>query len=286
MLARLNYNAKAISLERLRIGDADGVAIDGTGSFDRVAATGQMNLGATSATLDPLARLIAPLAPEFSRRIAAVPSGAGNVWVGLTVELDKPQGDRVGVRTSVDIHSPQVKGALTAAMTPQIAALRDFDTDALAKNEAALTAKLSAERGAALLALLGLDGALAVGNGPAQFDASVAGVWNAPLKLKAKLAGNGLDAEFDGSAEPFKTERSAAVNLNVRKANVAPLIGAARPERTPLNVALDVARRRRRTEAHLRQPRGHARRRARARQARLHAGRRDRRRRQHRHRRA
>jgi len=238
VLASLIYNPTAISLERLRIGDADGVAIDGTGSFDRVAATGQMNLGATSATLDPLARLVAPLAPEFSRRIAAVPSGAGNVWVGLTVELDKPQGDRVGVRTSIDIHSPQVKGALTAAMTPQIAALRDFDTDALAKNEAALTVKLSAERGAALLALLGLDGALAVGNGPAQFDASVAGVWSAPLKLKAKLAGNGLDADFDGSAEPFRTERSAAVSLNVRKANVAPLIGPARPERTPLNVAL------------------------------------------------
>ena len=128
VLARFVYNANAISLERLRIGDADGVAIDGNGSFDRTAATGQMNLGATSATLDPLARLVAPIAPEFSRRIAAVPAGAGNVWVGLTLELDKPQGDRVGVRTSVDIHTPQVKGVLTAAMTPPIAALRDFDT--------------------------------------------------------------------------------------------------------------------------------------------------------------
>ena len=57
-----------------------------------------------------------------------MPAGAGNVWVGLTLELDKPQGDRVGVRTSVDIHTPQVKGALTAAMTPPIAVLRDFDT--------------------------------------------------------------------------------------------------------------------------------------------------------------
>ncbi len=238
VLARFVYNAKAISLERLRIGDADGVAIDGNGSFDRAAATGQMNLGATSATLDPLARLVAPIAPAFSRRIAAVPAGAGNVWVGLTLELDKPQGDRVGLRTSVDIHSPQVKGTLTAAMTPQTAALRDFDTDRLSKNEAALTAKLSAERGGALLALLGLDSALAVGNGPAQFDASVAGVWNAPVKLKAKLTGNGLDAEFEGSAEPFKAERAAAVGLNVRKANVAPLIGIARAEQAPVNVAL------------------------------------------------
>jgi hypothetical protein len=142
------------------------------------------------------------------------------------------------VRTSVDVHSPQVKGALTLAMTPQIAALRDFDRDTLAKNEATLTAKLTAERGGALLALLGLDSALAVGNGAAQFDLSAAGVWNAPLKLKAKLTGNGLEAELDGTAEPFKTDRAAGVNLSVRRANVAPLIGAARPDRSPLSLGL------------------------------------------------
>ncbi len=238
VLARVVYNAKAISLERLRIGDVDGVTIDGTGSFDRTTATGQMSLGATATNLDPLARLVAPIAPEFSRRIAAVPSGAGNVWVGFALELDKPQGDRVGLRASVDIHSPQVKGALTAAATPQIAALRDFDADTLGKNEAALTAKLSAERGGALLALLGLDGALAVGNGPALFDASASGVWNAPLKLKAKLTGNGLDAEIEGSAEPFKADRTAAIALNIRKANLAPLIGVAQADRAPLPVVL------------------------------------------------
>lgn len=228
VLARLTYDAKAVSLERLRIGDADGVAIDGNGAFDRTAATGRMDLGATSATLDPLARLIAPLAPEFSRRIAAIPSGAGNVWIGLTLELDKPQGDRVGLRTSLDIHAPQVKGVLTAAMTPPISVLRDLDADALGRNEAALTATFSADRGDALLALLGLDGALAVSNGPAQFEASVTGVWNAPLKLKAKLTGNGLDADLDGSAEPFKAERAAAASLNIRRANIAPLAGMAR----------------------------------------------------------
>lgn len=238
VLARLVYDAKAISLERLRIGDADGVAIDGNGAFDRAAATGQLNLGATAATLDPLARLVAPVAPEFSRRIAAVPSGAGNVWVGLTLELDKPQGDRAAVRASVDLHAPQLKGALTASMTPQLAVLRDFDTAAFAKTEVALTAKLTADRGAALLALLGLDGTIAAGSGPAQFDASVTGLWNAPVKLKAKLTGNSLDAEIDGSAEPFKAERTAAVRLNVRKANAAPLLGMARAEQAPLPVTL------------------------------------------------
>ncbi|MDQ8727839.1 AsmA family protein [Bradyrhizobium sp. LHD-71] len=236
--ARFTYNAKAIALERLRVGDADGVAIDGAGAFDRANTTGQLKIDATAATLDPLARLIAPIAPEFSRRIGAVPRAAGNVWAGLTLDLGKPQGDRAALRTTVDLHAPQVKGALTGAMTPQLASLRNFDMDALAKNEATLTATLSTEHGNTLLALLGLDGVLAAGNGPAQFDGSATGVWNAPTKLKAKLTGNGLDAEIDGSVEPFKTERAAAVSLNVRKANIAPLIGIARAEQAPWNIAL------------------------------------------------
>jgi hypothetical protein len=238
VVAQVVFDPKTISLQRLRIGDADGVAIEGTGTFDRVATTGQMSLSATAATLDPLARLVAPVAPAFSRRIAAVPSGSGNVFVGMSVEAAKPQGDRVALKSTIDIHSPQIKGALTAAVTPLVASLRDADTEALKKNDLTLSAKLNADSGPALLALLGLDGVVAAGNGPAQFDASSSGVWNAPVKLKAKLTGNGLDAEIDGSAEPLKTEPAAAVALTVRNANAAPLIGIADPLRAPFPVTL------------------------------------------------
>jgi large subunit ribosomal protein L24 len=238
VVAQIVFDPNTIALQRLRIGDADGVAIEGTGAFDRVASTGQMTLSATAATLDPLARLVKPIAPAFSRRIAAVPSGAGNVFVGLALEAGKPQGDRVALKSSIDIHAPQIKGALTAALSPQLASLRALDTDALAKTDVALTAKLDAESGGALLALLGLDGVFATGNGPAQFDASATGIWNAPLKLKAKLTGNGLDAEIDGTAEPLKAEPAANVALNLRNANAAPLIGIADAARAPLPVAL------------------------------------------------
>lgn len=238
VVAQVVFDPKTISMQRLRIGDADGVAIEGAGAFDRVATTGQMSLSATAATLDPLARLVAPFAPAFSRRIAAVPSGSGNVFVGMTLEAAKPQGERVALKGTIDIHSPQIKGALTAAATPLVASLRDVDTETLKKNDLALTAKLNADSGAALLALLGLDGVVAAGNGPAQFDASSSGVWNAPVKLKAKLAANGLDAEIDGSAEPLKAEPAAAITLTVRNANAAPLIGIADPARAPLPLTL------------------------------------------------
>ena len=40
------------------------------------------------------------------------------------------------------------------------------------------------------------------GEGPAQFQGSVSGVWHAPLRLKINLSGGGLDAEAQGTAEP------------------------------------------------------------------------------------
>jgi len=55
-----------------------------------------------------------------------------------------------------------------------------------------------------LLALLGLDRVIAAGEGSAQFEGSANGAWGAPLRLKAKISGAGLDAEAQGSAEPWR----------------------------------------------------------------------------------
>ena len=50
------------------------------------------------------------------------------------------------------------------------------------------------------------------------------GAWRAPLRLKAKMWGAGLDADTDGSAEPWAQEPKASVNLKVRSADLGPLL--------------------------------------------------------------
>ena len=50
---------------------------------------------------------------------------------------------------------------------------------------------LSSAQGRALLALLGVNGVVAAGEGPAQFEGSATGAWGAPLRLKAKISGLG-----------------------------------------------------------------------------------------------
>ena len=89
-----------------------------------------------------------------------------------------------------------------------------------------------------MLALLGLDRAIAAGDGPAQFEGSVTGVWRAPLRLKVKMSATGLDAEAEGTAEPWAAEPKASVNLKVRSADLAPLLDLKPSDTLAQNIGL------------------------------------------------
>ena len=134
MKLQLAYGPKAISIDRLRIGNADGVMVEGNGAFDRGAAAGQLNLSTSSSSLDQIGKLVTPLWPKLGQRITALPTGAGNVWLGLTLTLDKPSGDRVNLRAALDLNSPALKGSISATTTPTVAALGAIDADAVKQN--------------------------------------------------------------------------------------------------------------------------------------------------------
>ena len=89
-----------------------------------------------------------------------------------------------------------------------------------------------------MLALLGLDRAVAAGDGPAQFEGSATGAWRAPLRLKAKMSGAGLDADAEGSAEPWAQEAKASVNLKVRSADFGPLLDLKPSDTLAQNIGL------------------------------------------------
>jgi hypothetical protein len=222
---QMDYGPKAITIDRLRIGNADGVIVEGNGAFDRVAAAGQLNLSTSSSSLDQISKLVSPVYPKLGQRIAALPTGAGNVWVGLTLALEKPNGDRANLRATLDLDSPAIKGSINATVSPMVAALSTIDAEAVKQNPFTLTAKFSADHDSALLTAVGLDGALAPSNAPAALALTATGAWQKPLTLKASLTGRDLDATLDGSVEPWKAEPAAALAVSVRKANIAPLAG-------------------------------------------------------------
>ena len=224
--AKFGYDPKTFSLDQLKFGDANGVTTEGSGSFDRTNATGKLAANSSAASLKQITALIQPLAPALVSRIDAMGASPGPAKLKLTLDVDKnaEHADRANARATIDLDSPLLKGITTVTAKPEVAAMRGIDLEKLRRSEVGVESKLSSERGSALVALLGLDRAVAAGEGPAQFEGSVSGVWHAPLRLKAKLWGAGLDADAEGTADPWAEQAKASVNLRVRSVDIGPLI--------------------------------------------------------------
>ncbi len=240
LVAKVGYSPKSFALEQLKIGQASHVMLEGAGSFDRVNTSGKLMLNSSAASLGQITALIAPLAPALAARINAMDARPGPARLKLSLDLDKtaPQADRANARAVFDLDAPELKGVVTIAAKPVISALHGIDLEALGRSEFSLESRLTSGQGRPLLAALGLDRAVTAGDGPAQFEGSVTGVWRAPLRLKVKMSGTGLDAEAEGTAEPWAAEPKASVNLKVRSANLGPLLDLKASDTLAQNIGL------------------------------------------------
>ncbi|MGO8913281.1 MAG: AsmA-like C-terminal region-containing protein [Bradyrhizobium sp.] len=239
-MAKFGYGAKTISLDRLKIGEASGVMVEGTGAFDRINATGKLALTSSAASLGQITGLIAPLAPSVASRLNSMglSPGPARLKLALAVEKDADRADRASAHATLDLDAPQFKGSATITAKPEAAALRGIDLDKLRRSEISLESKLSSEQGTSLLALLGLDGTIAAADGPGQFQGAVTGVWGAPLRLNVKISGAGLDAEAQGTAEPWAPQPKGSVALKARSVNLAPLFDLKPSDRLAQNISL------------------------------------------------
>jgi hypothetical protein len=240
LAVKLGYTPKTISLDRLKIGQPDGVMMEGVGSFDRANATGKLALSSSAASFNQLTALIAPLAPSVVARLNAMGTGQGPARAKLALDLDRIPGqtDRVSARAVLDLDTPQLKGVTTLTAKPTVAAINGMDIEAVKRSEVAVESKLSSAQGRSLLALLGLDRAIAAGEGFAQFEGSASGAWGAPIRLKAKISGAGFDAEAQGTAEPWAQELKAGMNLKIGSVNVAPLLDLKPADKLGQNIGL------------------------------------------------
>lgn len=218
-----SYGPKTVSLDRLQLGNGTtGIVISGAGSADRDAGSGKLAMTALAPSLALIGGFITPFAPKIAERLNAAAKTPGAARLQLSAETAKAE-DRVQAHAVIDIDAPQVKGTITLAATPPLAAMQSFDLSALKRNEFNIEAKMASDQTAAMLALLGLDGVVASGDGGARFESSIAGVWGAPLRLKAKVTGAGLDGDIEGTGDPAADPPRAALNLSVRRADITAL---------------------------------------------------------------
>ena len=239
-MAKLGYGPKMVSLDQLKVGEASGVMVEGAGAFDRVSATGKLALNSSAASLGQISGLVAPLAPAVASRLNSMALGPGPARLKLTLAVDKDadHADRASAHATLELDAPQFSGSASITATPETAALRGIDLDKLRRGEISFESKLSSEHGGSLLALLGLNGAILAGSGPGQFQGSVDGVWGEPLRLKVSLSGAGLDAEAQGTVEPWAAQPKGSVALKVRSVNLAPLFDLKPSDRLAQNVSL------------------------------------------------
>jgi large subunit ribosomal protein L24 len=225
-------------LEQLKVGRSDNVSVEGGGNFDRTGAKGKLTLDSTAASLGKIAGLITPFAPSLAARLNALGPDSGPAHLRLALNFGNTK-VQPGVAAAVlDLDAPQLKGQVSGTVTPPANAVRDLDIDKIRRSEFSFESSLSSPRANTLLALLGLDRAVTAGDGAAQFQGSATGKWDGPLRLKAKISGKGLDAEADGSAEPWAQEAKANVNLKVRSMNLAPLFDLKSSDTLAQNVSL------------------------------------------------
>jgi uncharacterized protein involved in outer membrane biogenesis len=225
--AKFGYNPKTLSLGQLKFGQSGGATVEGSGSFDRTDATGRLALNANGASLKQITAMIAPVAPSFASRLEAAATAPGPARLKLQLDIGKnpAKANLSDAHAALEINAPQLSGTASITARPESATLRALDLNALERAEVNIESKLSAERGDVLLALLGLDHVIAGGDGGMQFEGSVSGVWRQPLRLNAKMWGAGIDAEAQGTAEPWAQAPKASVNLRVRSVNLAPVFG-------------------------------------------------------------
>jgi uncharacterized protein involved in outer membrane biogenesis len=238
-VAQLAYSPKMISVDRFKVGEATGLMLDGRASFDRMEATGGLTLNATSASMSQISNLLTPLAPSVAARLSAMTAMPGAVRVKLSLDLAKDQqrADRTNARAVFDIDAAQVKGTTTLTASAPLAAMRGVDLNELSRSDVTLESKLVGQ-GGQLLALLGLSNVIAASDAVVNFEGSAKGQWRAPLRVTAKLSGADVDADVQGSAEPWAGSPKASLAVAIRRANLAPLVALKPSDAAAQNVSL------------------------------------------------
>ena len=240
--AKLGYGPQTLVLDQLQIGDPQNVTIEGEGRLDRINAVGRLTLKANAASASQLTAWAVPFSPAFAARLEAAntSSGPARLDVALDLDHDPDHADRSRARAALDFDLPKLKGAARLTATPDATLARSIDLEVLTHSQLSLEARLSADAGAPLLTLLGLEGVMAGGDERMHLDASAEGRWNSPFQIKGELAGGGTELKWQGTTDPWMSSTAAnfAVSLDARGVDLSPLFDLKPGSRLAANIGL------------------------------------------------
>ena len=149
------------------------------------------------------------------------------------------QADRVSARAVLDLDTPQLKGVTTLTAKPAIAAINGIDIEArqAQRNRGRIETVVGAGR-AHCWRCWASTAPSRQARDPrnSRVRQTARGVRRS--RLKARISGAGLDAEAQGTAEPWAQETKASVNLKIGSVNLAPLLDLKPADKLAQNIGL------------------------------------------------
>jgi hypothetical protein len=218
ILTQVKYDAGKLQIDRLSIGDLGGAKLDIGGRIDELSSRprGQITLDLDASALDGLSDIAAKFAPQAAatlRRLAGHMAPA-KVHAVLDVEHAASGGSSASLAVNGDL----------AAMRLGIKGKANGEPSHLGAAAVAIDARIDADDGSALLALLGLDHVIAVDQLPGQLTLTAAGPLGGDIKVDGKVGASGFDAAAHGTLRLGGDRgRSAQLQLQAAAGDLRPL---------------------------------------------------------------
>jgi large subunit ribosomal protein L24 len=215
--AKLTFDANGLVLQRVAVADLGGAALDLNGRIDSVLTSprGTLTLDIDGSRLDGLAAVLAKYAPQMEDSVRTLAPRFAPAKLGALLTVERAEN---GPGSKAELVVTGKAGAarlnLTASATGEVSQA--------AAAEVGLNARVYADDGAALVALMGLDQAVAVDKRPAQLSATATGRLG-ELRLDTRLVAARLEAGATGTAR-LSAEDGVAVDVEVKFAAADALV--------------------------------------------------------------
>lgn len=231
--ASFAFTPKTLTVDAFSAGAPGGMQANGGGAIDFFDATGKINIGASDVGAGQIVALLSPFVPELASRVQSL-GDAGRAKISLTAALDKAGGGRGKARVTLDIDGTQIKSNTVLSGSPRLDEVRAVNLDAMSRDEWTIETKSLFPKQTPLLGIIPLGDALRTlaSSEAVQLDLTASGAPRAPLKFKATVSGDTIDATAEGRAElwPKDTQSkdtqglTADAALTVRRVNLATLL--------------------------------------------------------------
>jgi len=231
---RLKIDGSGLQVDRLVVADLDGVAISVKGRIvgTAPAPNGALQLDLSARDMTPVMALLAHFAPATAEAVGSVAPGLAPAKLQARLTIDG-----AAAATQVRLVVDGTLGKVTLSLKGQAEA----DPIAFSLGDIGFDAKLRADDGKALIAILGIDRVASVGAGPATVSFKTSGPVRGDQKIEGWLTAVGLEANVTGVVRLLDEKPSAALRATVVNADLAPLragSGGALPLMLTTRVAL------------------------------------------------